>query len=992
MKTRTWNETTRQPDQVSGLLMLSGRWPGRLSAWLRGVLVSLMILPVFAASAVVSTVSATSGSYKAAQLITITVTFDQAVTVVGAPLLALNLTGAPTATCLAVTNSLTMTCRYTVASTDNVTTLDYAATTSLTLPSGSSITTVSDSSAATLTLPVVGGGAALAASGVRIDTTAPTLPAANIQVDNQASPNTVTLVFSEDMTNNAALTTVSNYALKNSGATITYSIASVTRISATTVRLNLAATDPANVATYITNVDIAAHVSVTLGSTLTDLAGNALVAATVLEASASPAAVRDTTSPTVSSTLEFIDTTRVRLVFSEKINKSKAETVTNYTLSGTSGGIALSGSPTTAVLASNGTDVTLTLPANKGFRTAELFKVTVGTGVLDLPGNALAATTVTLTVSQVPGTLSFTARTNALAKVATDSTPITISGLNAPAAIGVITGSDASLLCSIAPAATGTFGSFATCSPTTSTLLVFNGDQVKVQLLSSTSALSTVTGGITVASTSAEFSITTAPAVSVVGNITFTGLSKITSALSNPNSAVFISANGVLVIPASVTTASVLQAVPANTAISIEAGANLQLSLNGITLNIKPQGANALFLTKSYTVNGTTGVILMELVSGRVIASSSAIIGPMMSLQVGSGTTAKQVLLTNELLSQASFDAQLLPDGQASLAVTGGRINARLASAASVVAVADAATALYANEIASISALGKISQIRLGTLAGNLNVAGDVLAVTLPGNVFSRMRVPNMGRPHDRLDPNVPLMQSLFDFVGSRTTLTQTTQGAHGQIPLLLNGVPLFVIPYGELLVDTTRPDGITLANDGHFEVTRKGVYAKLTTTVSNLTHLATAVQATLAATVSINEDGAFEVNKGGQTVLVKPDITSQTTNSNGFAIRVTETGRMIFQTIGREQILFPKFFDLNQITKTFESLDPKMVLVDNLDGSVTAIVKGASMRLLPEYEILSPIGGIPPEHRNSPFWIDANTGVIYFKYPTGSAQGFRVQ
>jgi autotransporter-associated beta strand protein len=126
----------------------------------------------------VSSVSATTtdGSYKAGDTISITVTFNRAVTVTGTPTLALG-TGR-TATYSSGSGGTTLTFTYTVQAGDSSADLDYASTGALAL-NGGGIADSSSSLAALLTLAAPGAANSLGANkAIVIDTTAPGAPTA----------------------------------------------------------------------------------------------------------------------------------------------------------------------------------------------------------------------------------------------------------------------------------------------------------------------------------------------------------------------------------------------------------------------------------------------------------------------------------------------------------------------------------------------------------------------------------------------------------------------------------------------------------------------------------------------------------------------------------------------------------------------------------------------------------------------------------------------
>ncbi|WP_449235455.1 Ig-like domain-containing protein [Azospirillum doebereinerae] len=129
------------------------------------------------ANPTVSSVSASTadGSYKAGDTISITVTFNRAVTVTGAPTLALGNNGR-TASYASGSGGTTLTFTYTVQAGDTSADLDYLSTTAL---SGGTIVDPGTSLAATLTLAAPGAANSLGANkNIVIDTTAPSASSA----------------------------------------------------------------------------------------------------------------------------------------------------------------------------------------------------------------------------------------------------------------------------------------------------------------------------------------------------------------------------------------------------------------------------------------------------------------------------------------------------------------------------------------------------------------------------------------------------------------------------------------------------------------------------------------------------------------------------------------------------------------------------------------------------------------------------------------------
>ncbi|MFZ2328107.1 MAG: fibronectin type III domain-containing protein, partial [Rhodoferax sp.] len=209
--------------------------------------------------AVVSVAVPANGSYRAGQNLDFTITWDQATTLTGAPRIALVI-GATTvqANYVSSPTSTTSLFRYTVLA--GQTDTDGISVGALSL-NGGTIRNAANTDA-TLTLNSVGSTAA-----VLVDTTVPTLPAANIVVNNQADPHKLVLTFSEALAS-GSLGSAAGWTVTANGGTPAYSVASVALAGGNQVTLTLSAVDLSNAATTITNVAANAHLKVTPPATL----------------------------------------------------------------------------------------------------------------------------------------------------------------------------------------------------------------------------------------------------------------------------------------------------------------------------------------------------------------------------------------------------------------------------------------------------------------------------------------------------------------------------------------------------------------------------------------------------------------------------------------------------------------------------------------------------------------------------------------------------
>ncbi len=239
--------------------------------------------------AVVSVAVPANGTYKAGANLDFTVTWDQNTTFTGTPRIALTI-GATTVQANYVSSPTATTAlfRYTVLA--GQTDTDGITVGALALNGGTIQNGVGTN--ATLTLNSVASTAS-----VLVDTTAPTLPAANIVVNNQSDPQKVVLTFSETL-NGATLGSASSWTVTANGGTPSYSVASVALTAANQVTLTLNPVDVTNPATMIFNTAANGHVKVTPPATLADVAGNTYAGGLVTEAGATH--VLDATAPTLS--------------------------------------------------------------------------------------------------------------------------------------------------------------------------------------------------------------------------------------------------------------------------------------------------------------------------------------------------------------------------------------------------------------------------------------------------------------------------------------------------------------------------------------------------------------------------------------------------------------------------------------------------------------------------------------------------------------------
>ena len=346
------------------------------------------------APTVSSVTTSSSGSKKAGDTVSITVTFSEAVTSTGMSSLALNSGG--TASCPAVTTSTTMVCTYTVAPVENVNRLDYVSKSALT-------GTIADPSGngAVKTLPEL-KTSGLYSSNIVIDTVSPTAALTYSLNSSTYSSSLSRQVKSGDTVTVKATMTETN-ALANAPTLTLTATGGVTTVSAAPMTLG------SNLEyTYAYSVQAGENGTVSASVSASDTAGN------LLTSTAATAFVVDNTAPTVA--LAYSDGGSSNPTGPYKSGDRVTVTAT-FTEAN-----SISGTPTLSLVAGSfsGTLPSVTLALSTGKTYTGTFTVPAGNGTVtasvnasDAAGNILAATAQTgFTIDNTAPTLSSVAFTD----------------------------------------------------------------------------------------------------------------------------------------------------------------------------------------------------------------------------------------------------------------------------------------------------------------------------------------------------------------------------------------------------------------------------------------------------------------------------------------------------------------------------------------------------------------------------------------------------
>ncbi|MBS4096736.1 MAG: DUF1566 domain-containing protein [Sulfuricella sp.] len=579
----------------------------------------------------------------------------------------------------------------------------------------------------------------------------------------------------------------------------------------------------------------------------------------------------------------------------------------------------------------------------------------------DAIGNVLASAVTTAALDaadSTPSTFSFTAATGAALNSVIESAAITVTGINIAGAISIGGGQYA-----VSTNSGATWGAYTASAGTVN----FN-DQVKVKLTSSASYSTVVTAMLTIGGVSGAFvSVTQAassgsgsstPTVINVtgGETTLTGTTPVSPA---PGSTLVVAAG------ASVSGVPITLAAPVAGTVT----APVTIKVGGNTLTVTPVGATAIVTLKTLTLNGVPTPVLA--VSSGTVTVSAAPGQPLLTVGnsgvvVSAGTGGGTVV----------FDGS----GVATLSVTSGYVVLPANAFAAIPLTKDGK--LYAGEIAQLDVNGKVTQVRLGSPAGDGGAVGDPLK---PAD-FIKAVVPNLNGKVARISAT----RMFADVLAAAVDQDVTAQGQNsdGVLHFAIPGGSVNALPVGSITVDTSRPDGVTLTGTGNAEVVKSGVVTTIVPAIGDFTRFVRQLaKLDKNAILSVLEDGTVHVRLNNVTYVLRPAWTVKPADG-GQAVSSDEQGNLVYQDgAGNRQALFPAFADLPQLIAAFQPLDVGATVAANGDGSYRAKLLGKSYVLTPDFNL----SVTPADQAAKSWWLDAG-GKVFIKNSDGNAQGFGVK
>lgn len=429
-------------------------------------------------------------------------------------------------------------------------------------------------------------------------------------------------------------------------------------------------------------------------------------------------------------------------------------------------------------------------------------------------------------------------------------------------------------------------------------------------------------------------------------------------------------AGSTLVIPADASVAGVVITLP--TASGNSQGAPVAIKIGGQTLSLTSSDANTVVTLKKVLINGVETPVLA--ISSGSVSVHAAAGQPLLTLSNGVTITA------------GNGGGTVQADQSNRVSVTTGYIilpaNA-FAAGNGFAAIKDGK--IYAGEVAEFDAAGKITSVRLGSLAKDAGALGDPLKT---GSLLAQAVIPKLSGKVARLSTS----QDFTTLIAASLGQGFTTQGQNsdGVLRFAFADGNVNALPVGSVLIDTARADGVTRSANGNVEVVTGGVITTFAPTVSDLSPLASQfAKLDPSATLSILADGQLRLQGSNGGYAVQPGWLVQAATGGQAGISTDGQGYAIYQDgSGNRQTLYPAFADLAQLSSVLKGLDAKASIAANGDGSYRISLLGRDFTLLPDYSIAA----TPADKAGQRWWQDASDKLYIVSSDGKTAQGFSVR
>jgi hypothetical protein len=293
---------------------------------------------------------------------------------------------------------------------------------------------------------------------------------------------------------------------------------------------------------------------------------------------------------------------------------------------------------------------------------------------------------------------------------------------------------------------------------------------------------------------------------------------------------------------------------------------------------------------------------------------------------------------------------------------------------------------VFSGEAVQVTKEGELSIVRFGSLDQRGDRPGDFLPP--PSEADPNLQTPQITGFSQRF--NEPIENVVNRVLANQLGLTPSgetplQQSTSGVITYTTAQGTLRIIPIGNvrIVINPSRvATGDIAANLA--EIVGEGIALAVApaTSMGDLNAALRALEGDNPATLQAN--GVITGMLNGQRYAVQPspvvaasslDLTPGFVDQNGAPALRDASGNI--------QTLYPAFADPGQVQTIFRSLDPRMTIGNNYDGSYRVFIADTNLTLVPDFLLGS---GGPAEN----WWTEG--GKFFVRYSDGATQGFQLR
>ena len=317
-----------------------------------------------------------------------------------------------------------------------------------------------------------------------------------------------------------------------------------------------------------------------------------------------------------------------------------------------------------------------------------------------------------------------------------------------------------------------------------------------------------------------------------------------------------------------------------------------------------------------------------------------------------------------------------------------------------------AADTIFAGETASFSRTGDLRQIRLGSLKGDQNIAGDPLPLAF---LAQDAKVPNLNGNVSRLqgDSLLSAVKVSLDasYGGSGNILFDETRGL---VTYTIAGKTYRFVPLGRALIDlpvptaskaTARSRSQARLNTfaatnaastagGAFNLAALGIQLTMAGSLGYFADFDKAIKAIdPAGKLRLQAEGVLRITLGSDDYVVIPasEVAASGVKNSPALLFTGPSGMAFRDRDGGVQTLYAGPGDISALQIAARQFDNSATVATQPDGTVNVTLLGNSVNLKPSLRLGSP----PPDKTNLNLWSSNNS--IFLRYPDGKVQEFNL-